>query len=320
MTLRLDDTNAGTISDAIASERHRKGATTAGMVMTLVIVTDEENQSDATQAAQYSAGEHPCRILTVISRPGRGEPRLDAGVSVGDSDGPGELVRLRLRNNLADHPESVVLPLLLSDTPVVVWWPAAHPDDLANDPLGRLASRRIVDTMMVDDFETALVTRKKYLASGDTDLSWTRLTPWRAALAATLDQPYEPIQSAAIYSEPHPPAPLMRAWLHWRLGVPVHYYPSEGPALNKIVLSGPAGHDITITRPTGHMATVERNGVALKELYLPRRQPRDLIREELQRLDPDETYEETMRRLDPSLVGCDPAPVDGDHDTGTEQS
>ena len=39
------------------------------------------------------------------------------------------------------HPESVVLPLLLPDSPVAVWWPADHPPDPAEDPLGRLAQR-----------------------------------------------------------------------------------------------------------------------------------------------------------------------------------
>lgn len=297
MSLRLENTNAGAVADAIAEQRHRKGATASGMVMTLVIVADEENQSDATEAAQFSAGEHPCRILTVIPRRGGTEPRLDANISVGDTDGPGELVRLRMRGGLSEHAESVVLPLLLSDTPVVVWWPGAHPVNLAADSLGRLAHRRIIDSTNEDDFVACLKERQANLASGDTDLSWTRLTPWRAALAATLDQPFEPITGATIYSEPIPAAPLMRTWLQDRLGVPVAYLRSQGPAINQIVINTEGG-DITVTRPTGHMATVERGGVAVKELFLPRRETRELIGEELRRLDPDETYENTMRHLD----------------------
>lgn len=307
MSLRLENTNASKIANEIAAERHRKGATTAGMVMTLVIVADEENQNDATAAAQYSAGEHPCRILTVIPRPGRGASQLDANISVGDStDGPGELVRLRLRGPLANHADSVVLPLLLSDTPVVVWWPAAHPADLGNDPLGKLANRRIIDTASDTRFTRALAVEKEHLSSGDTDLAWTRLTPWRAALAATLDQPYDPIIGATIHSQPIPSAPLMRTWLEWRLGVPVAYLRSKGPAINQIVIHTESG-DIKITRPDGHMATVERHGVAIKELYLPRRDTKELISEELRRLDPDDTYEETMFRLDIDRLNPDSA-------------
>jgi glucose-6-phosphate dehydrogenase assembly protein OpcA len=306
MTLRLDDTNAGAVAAAIQSERHRIGATASGMVMTLVIVADEENQSEAMQAAQYSAGEHPCRILITIPRPSRGAPKLEASISVGDTEGPGEVVRMRLRGPLAHQAESVVLPLLLSDTPVVVWWPAKHPDDPSADPLGRLASRRIIDTLTDRRFTKALTTQKQFLTSGDTDLAWTRLTPWRAALAATLDQPYDPIVAATIFSQPIPSAPLLRTWLEWRLKVPVSYVRSRGPAINQVVLHTTTG-DIKITRPDGHMATVERNGVAVKELFLPRRELRDLLAEELRRLDPDDTYEMTMSlldvdRLDPDSV------------------
>ncbi|MDQ1246950.1 MAG: hypothetical protein QG597_1319, partial [Actinomycetota bacterium] len=204
---------------------------------------------------------------------------------------------LRLRGTLAEHADSVVLPLLLSDTPVVVWWPAAHPENLATDALGRLAHRRIIDSTNEDDYVACLAERQANLATGDTDLTWTRLTPWRAALAATLDQPFDPIVGARIYSTPIPAAALMRTWLEMRLDVPVEYLRSEGPAINQIVLQTESG-DITITRPTGHMATVERGGVAVKELFLPLRETRELIGEELHRLDPDETYEATMRHLD----------------------
>lgn len=319
MTLRLENTNASAVAAAIQAERHRKGSTASGMVMTLVIVTDEENQADATQAAQYSAGEHPCRILTVIPRPGRNiGPRLDAGISVGDSDGPGELVRLRLRGELSQHAESVVLPLLLSDTPVVVWWPTTHPTNVADDPLGRLASRRIIDTTEAEDFVAALASKKANMNRGDTDLSWTRLTPWRAALAATLDQPYEPITGASVHSQPIPAAPLMRTWLEWRLEVPVTYVASTGPAINQIVVHT-LGGDITISRPDGHMATVDRNGVSVKELFLPRREIKDLISEELRRLNPDETYEETMRRLDTQRLEPD-ASVEGESSTVLSES
>ena len=306
MTLRLEDTNAGAVASAIQSERHRIGASASGMVMTLVIVADEESQSEAMQAAQYSAGEHPCRILVTIPRPARGAPRLDASISVGDTEGPGEVVRMRLRGPLAHHAESVVLPLLLSDTPVVAWWPTKHPDDPSSDPLGRLASRRIIDTLTDRRFTKALAVQKENLTSGDTDLAWTRLTPWRAALAAVLDQPFDPITSATIHSQPIPSAPLMRTWLEWRLGVPVSYLRSRGPALNQVTLHTEGG-DIRITRPEGHMATVERNGVALKELFLPRRDLRDLLAEELRRLDPDDAYEQTMARLDVNRLDPDPA-------------
>lgn len=296
MTLRLEDTTAAEVASEIRKERHRLGAAGTGMVMTLIIIADEENQNDASLAASYSAGEHPCRILTVIPRPGRGESRLDAAISVGENDGPGELVRLRLRGPLAAHGYSIVLPLLLSDTPVVAWWPSAHPVRPSDDPLGALATRRIIDTASDGRPFAALASMKANLVSGDTDLAWTRITPWRSALAAVLDQPYDPIISAEVRGQANPSAPLLRTWLEWRLGVPVSYHRSRGPAITDVILKTTTG-DIAIRRPDGHLATVERAGTAVKELYLPRRDLTELIAEELRRLDPDDTYEQTMARL-----------------------
>ena len=52
---------------------------------------------------------------------------------------------MRMYGRLALHAESVVLPLLAPDAPVVTWWYGEPPDLIAHDPLGVLASRRITD-------------------------------------------------------------------------------------------------------------------------------------------------------------------------------
>ncbi len=91
------------------------------------------------------------RIVTLIPRPGRHETRLDAEISVGGDDGPGEVAVLRLRGLLAEHANSVAVPLLLSDTPVVAYWPESAPDIPADDPIGRHAQRRITDSAAADD-------------------------------------------------------------------------------------------------------------------------------------------------------------------------
>ena len=49
-------------------------------------------------------------------------------------------------NDEAEHAASVVTPFLLPDTPVVAWWPDAAPAAPAEDPLGRLALRRLSTT------------------------------------------------------------------------------------------------------------------------------------------------------------------------------
>ena len=83
--IRLEDTSGGAVSAAIASERHRMGSPTTGMVLTLLVISDEEFQSDATSAGVSAARQHPMRIVTLIPRPeacglalGTGDAHSDA--------------------------------------------------------------------------------------------------------------------------------------------------------------------------------------------------------------------------------------------------
>ena len=73
------------------------------------------------------------------------------------------------------------MPLLAPDVPVVTWWHGAPPERIAHDPLGVVADRRITDIAQAADPVAALRQRAEDYAPGDTDLAWTRTTPWRAA-------------------------------------------------------------------------------------------------------------------------------------------
>ena len=297
MSVRLDDTTAAQVSTAISAERFRQGSSAVGRVLTLVIIADEASQADAVRAAAEAAREHPCRILTAIPRPGRGPARLDAEITVGGLDGLGELAELRLRGPLAHHVASVVLPLLVPDAPVVVWWPGTAPDVPADDPVGRLAQRRITDAGPAGRPLLALRKRAESYRAGDTDLAWTRITPWRALIASSLDLPYDPITSATVYVQKNNPSgTLLAAWLQHGLGVTVETKGTRGPGITGVDLHTRHG-DIRITRPDGRVATVTRPGFPDREAALHRRTTEGLIAEELRRLDPDEIYGETLAAL-----------------------
>jgi glucose-6-phosphate dehydrogenase assembly protein OpcA len=288
--IRLDDTTGNAVAAEIASQRHRMGSPAVGMVLTLLVLSDEESQADAVQAATAAAREHPMRIIVLIPRPGRVDPRLDAEISVGGDDGPGEVAVLRLRGELAGHAGSVAIPLLLPDTPVVAWWPAAAPAVLADDPIGSHAQRRITDAAAVDDPLGALLTRQDGYRAGDTDLAWTRLTPWRSMLAAALDQPPGRITATEVsVMEGSPSGPLLASWLRERLGVPCTLNYDEGPGITGVRFVTDDG-DISLTRPDGRVAQLSRPGQPSSTVALPRRTLAELLAEELRRLDPDETY------------------------------
>ena len=295
--IRLEDTSGGDISRAIAEERHKMGSPATGMVLTMLYLSDDEYASDATEAAVLSARQHPMLILTLIPRPGRGPDQIDAQVMVGGDDGPGEVAIVRLRGDRAGHANSVVIPLLLSDTPVVSWWPTDPPPVPADDPIGRHSQRRITDLATSADPLAALRERQAGYVPGDSDLAWTRLTSWRSALASLLDDGATTATGASVEAEAdNPSAILLAAWLHWALEVPVELTPVAGPGITQVQLDTRQGL-ITLARPDGAVATLSRPGVPDSTIALPRRGLPDLLSEELRRLDPDEVYGDVLRSL-----------------------
>lgn len=295
--IELEDTTAASIAQAFVRDRRGAGSPAMGMVLTLVVVVDEDEAHEVMEIARAATRGHPSRVLGVILGSGRGKAKIDAQVGVGRNWG-GEAALIRLRGAVVKHPESVVLPLLLPDSPVAVWWASDGPDNPSADPLGALASRRITDLgPLASPRSQAGVRRFSNYRPGDTDLAWTRLTLWRAVLAAVLDQHPVKVSSGRVSSEKgHPSAALLRAWLEDRLRVEVDLVDSEGPAITEVVLHTADG-DLSIIRPDGRHATLRTPGRPDRTVSLRIREMPELVSEELRHLDPDEPYAETIERL-----------------------
>ena len=221
MIVDLPATTTNDVNKKIIGLRKEGGAVTMGRVLTLVISLDTDDLlEDSIDAANFASREHPCRVIVVVPGDrGTTEPRLDAQIRVGRHAGAGEVVVLRLFGELAEHASSVVLPFLLPDTPVVAWWPAVAPDVPAQDPLGKLAIRRITDATNGVDPLASIKGRLQGYTAGDTDLAWSRITYWRALLASALDQPpFEPINSALVSGlKAEPALDIMAGWLATRI-------------------------------------------------------------------------------------------------------
>jgi glucose-6-phosphate dehydrogenase assembly protein OpcA len=295
--IELTQTTSGAIAAEFLRARRRAGSPAMGMVMTLVIVADEEDAKGSMAVARAASQEHPARLLGVVLGDGRGAARVDAEVGIG-AGASGERALIRLSGAVTKHPESVVLPLLLPDSPVVVWWPSRAPADPANDPLGRLARRRITDAAAVPTGRSrAMLAQCRAYAPGNTDLAWTRITPWRALLAAALDQEHAKVKAASVSGEKvSPSTDLLSAWLGDRLRVPVTRRSSDGPGITQVVLSTRDG-DISLTRDDGKVATLSAPGQPDRPVALKRRDLDELLAEELRRLDPDEVYAATVKAL-----------------------
>ena len=296
MMIDLTDTNTHAIRDALTRARDQMGGPTTGMVLNLIIMTDESAQYDAVRAASQAGREHPCRVLGVIARDLGADSRLDAEIRTGEG-APGQTVLLRMYGPMGLHADSVVTPLLVPDTPVVTWWPRSGPAAPAGDPLGMLAQRRVTDAASAADPVQALTALAANYRPGDTDLAWTRATPWRSLLAATLDPPHDEITGGAVIAEPrNPSADLIAAWLTGRLGVPFTRDESAGPGITEVRFTAADG-DIAIARPDGRTATLSRPGQPERRVALQRRDTAELMAEELRRLNPDEVYGEALARF-----------------------
>lgn len=292
----LPDTTTGDVIKKLLTLREESGVVTLGRVLTLVICirADDDEEASAIEAATAAGKEHPCRVVVLARGERDAETGMDAQILLGD--GASEVVLLRLRGQLRDHQDSVVTPFLLPDTPIVAWWPDNAPTSPAQNAVGRLAKRRITDATTARDPQSAIKSRHTVYAAGDTDLSWARITYWRALLTAALDEPpYEPVESVTVsglYDEPA--LDLLAGWLADRLDCPVHRLVGE----LKVELHRPTV-SVTLARPQdGITATLSRTGQPDRKVALARRETRECLAEDLRRLDADEIYAGALNGLE----------------------
>lgn len=291
----LWDTTGSAVVRALVAERRTGGAVTSGNALTLIVVVDEPDVTEAEEAATIAASKHPMRMLMVIRRQiDAPVPRLDAEVLMGGRLGPGEAVVLRMYGRLALHAESVTLPLLAPDAPVVTWWHGAPPDHIAYDPLGVVADRRITDACRAADRIAALRQRGSDFAPGDSDLAWTRITGWRAALASAYDGAHDTAVSASIDGdESDPSSQLLAGWLSSCLGFAVPVHSTTAGEIDSVTLGFAGGAKITARRD-GPRLILRRQGQQDSVSPFPERSLGELLAEELRRLDADEVYAEAL--------------------------
>lgn len=289
------DTTGDEMVRTLAAER-RNGGVASGLALTLIVVAEERRVPAVEQAVTVAAATHPCRLLVVsrkATQPSQQPDRLDAEIVVGGRVVGCEAVIMRMQGRLALHAESVVVPLLAPDVPVVTWWHGVPPDRISTDPLGVVAERRITDTSQADDPVAALHRRAVDYAAGDTDLAWTRLTGWRTLVAGALDGSVATAGDVAAATISAPPgdasASLLTGWLGARLGVAPARVESGAAALDSVRFSLSAGPEIALSRREAGVV-LERTGQEPRNLPLLTRTPGELLAEELRRLDPDQPY------------------------------
>jgi len=225
----------------------------------------------AEQTLAGLAERHPSRTLLLVPLPDEPDG-LDADVALrcfraGDRHVCSEVIELRLRGNRMEAPASIVLPLLISDLPVFCRWRGEPPFDEAPwEQLVDLADRVVVDSSEWDELRYRELT-EAFDRAAVSDIVWTRLLPWRVALARRWPEICEQeIRIAGPLAE----ATLLRGWLTARLDRTIR------PAVEADELGVGLGGE-TIAPPR-----------------LDRLSPSDLLSEELDRFARDRIYEEAV--------------------------
>ncbi|HKQ41322.1 MAG TPA: glucose-6-phosphate dehydrogenase assembly protein OpcA, partial [Pseudonocardia sp.] len=265
MIVDLPSSSVSDVNKALVRLRSEGGVQALGRVLTLVIMTDDGNAIEgAIEAGNSASREHPCRVIVLARGQKKAAARLDAQIRVGGDAGASDVIVLRGYGPLAaDEPGAgMVMPLLLPDAPVVAWWPGEAPVSPSEDAIGRLAGRRVTDALSSKNPVKSFEQRRANHAAGDTDLVWTRLTSWRALLAAAMDfPPHDTVTAATVSGEAvSPSTDLMAGWLTVRLGVKVKRSKADGAAgVYSVKLERPSG-PIELVRPDGKTGTLRQPG------------------------------------------------------------
>jgi glucose-6-phosphate dehydrogenase assembly protein OpcA len=293
----LTNTTTSLISRELVTIREEGGAVALGRVLTLLVQTKFSGIEEAILAANEASRAHPCRIIVLADEDtsSDAEPRLDAEIRVGGDAGASEVIVLRAYGEAASDPESLVTGLLLPDAPVVAWWPGEAPIKPSASAIGRIAQRRITDAASQPDPHSWLVSLANNYEPGDSDFAWTRLTLWRAQLAAIMDQPpYDPITRVVVTgADDSPSTDLLASWLEQKLAVEVELVRTvRGQAVTGIKgvkLERESG-EIEIVRNVPDVATLLQPSQPTRDINLPRRSLRDCLIEDLRRLDSDDAF------------------------------
>lgn len=209
-------------------------------VLNLVVgLTDDTIFNQVTNVVSQLTARHPNRAIVANIAPDAGESAIDAWVQAHcQLQGTGgqqvccEQITVNARGGATAQVPGVVLPLLVPDVPVMLWWPRGAPFNAPFfERLCSFADRVIIDSATFDatQYTDALVTLLDH-GHAVSDLIWGRLTSWRELTAQFFDAPATQPHLAQItqveidYTDREGaassriPALLLIGWLASRLG------------------------------------------------------------------------------------------------------
>jgi glucose-6-phosphate dehydrogenase assembly protein OpcA len=306
--------------------QHAAAEARASVLNLITVVTNESQLAQVRHVLDGLSITNPSRTLILLAQEHRGEPKLEAQVSAQDRTESGhrvttETVVLHAHGEVAQHLSSVVTPLLISELPVVVWWPGL-PNFKSRlfDDLCALADRLVVDTdegFQREHLAQLLhVARRAEARASIGDFNWARLVPWRHLAAQFFDMPGMLARLAQIQGvrvshgaeRPVAQALLLAGWVKSRMatiGLPVPMQLVKDEAHDHRVTQldiYTGGEDgaarFTVRRvPGGRLCADIRIGdqeTGTRTVGVPPRPPEDLLAMELTLPGHDVLFEEAL--------------------------
>ena len=299
MIVDVPNTTVSRVGKKLLELRDSGGVVALGRVLTLIIETEPQDLERAIAAANAASRLHPSRILVLVSRHESNDSKLDAQIRVGGDAGASEVVVLNAFGKAASNAESLLTGLLLPDAPVVAWWPAECSSNPSSTEVGEIASRRITDSANQPNPRAFLVELAKNYEPGDGDMAWTRITLWRAQIAAALDPHMgrKVTSVTVIGAANYPSADLLAMWLQQRLGVTATFERT----LDGKEVEGISG--IRVGFETGSLEVIRHDQIAHitqvgapdSSILLPRRSDQDCLVEDMRFLGEDEVYGSVLK-------------------------
>jgi glucose-6-phosphate dehydrogenase assembly protein OpcA len=244
-------------------------------VLNLVVLAGDEGTAERCAAIIASAASrHASRSLILSAVNPDGEPGLEASVealalttAVGRTETGAETIYIRACGETGRHLASIIVPLLVHDLPVALWWPNDPPFD--SHRAGRLlplADRLIVDGSAWSgsglDILAQLAIAAERFDLVPIDWAMLRQSRWREAVASVYDLPDLRPHLGAVrridveYStdDPGDPAgntnvvrPLYHvAWLASRLGMTVRNSLRREPDGRRVATLRQRNHEVSV--------------------------------------------------------------------------
>jgi len=188
----------------VAEAAQAKGglsAVTMAQVLNLVVRADSYSSANEYLSDMNKiTGSHPARVINIITDSSEEEMAVQAWASIfcqippaGGRQVCAEQISVAAAGTGVRQIPAAVIPLLLPELPVFLWWPKGSPfDDYLFRQLADSLNRVIIDSATFENPEGTLAKMSTRLKNdwpkmACTDMNWSRLTRWRELTAQFFD-------------------------------------------------------------------------------------------------------------------------------------